>query len=88
MFEIMLLAQLTINAAAILYMGRIVRDHQDEIFEIHESYKEERKELLDRIMANNIHEFKTARQETEIKRSASGNFLLDRMAARHPNTDE
>jgi hypothetical protein len=88
MNEMMLLAQLAINVAAILYLNRMVSEYREEITEIHEAYREERKELLDRIMANNITEFKTARQETDVKRSGSGNFLLDRMTKHAPHGDE
>jgi hypothetical protein len=53
--------------------------HKDEIERIHDSYKEERQELLDRIMANNITEYKTARSEANVTRSPNSNFLKDRM---------
>jgi len=52
--------------------------HKKEIEHIHESYAEERKELLDRIMANNIHEYQAARGEYTVKKSETGNFLRDR----------
>jgi thiosulfate reductase cytochrome b subunit len=52
--------------------------HRKEIDRIHESYKEERQELLDRIMANNIHEFKSV-NGAPTKRSETGNYLKDRM---------
>jgi hypothetical protein len=66
------------------------RIHRKEIEEIHENYDEkrqklldyfaeERRELLDRIMANNITEFKTARNEANVKRSENGNFIKDQM---------
>ena len=54
------------------------RRHRKETDRIHESYKAERQELLDRIMANNIHEFKSVNGQP-IKRSETGNFLKDRM---------
>jgi hypothetical protein len=53
--------------------------HRQEIEKIHETYQEERQELLDRIMANNIHEFKSVTGSSSIKRSETGNFLKDRM---------
>lgn len=62
-------------------MSRVEAAHKKEIEQIHLSYKEERAALLDRIMANNITEFKTARQDAQIIRSESGNFLKDRMTA-------
>jgi hypothetical protein len=55
------------------------RLHKQEIERLHESYKEERQELLDRIMANNIHEFKSVNGSPG-KRSETGNYLKDRMA--------
>lgn len=68
----------------VLVLGVVVdhlkeKRHRKEIDSIHESYKKEREELLDRIMANNIHEFKGATNKTPIKRSETGNFLKDRM---------
>jgi competence protein ComGC len=54
---------------------------QKENERIHQSYQEERQELLDRIMSNNIHEFKGATGKASVKRSESGNFLMDRMTA-------
>lgn len=56
------------------------RIHKSEIEGLHESYKEERQALLDRIMANNLHEFKSASGQYPAKRSETGNFLKDRMA--------
>lgn len=53
--------------------------HRLEIDKIHETYQAERQELLDRIMANNIHEFKSATGALTTKRSETGNFLKDRM---------
>jgi hypothetical protein len=55
------------------------RKHKQEIERIHESYAEERKELLDRIMANNMQEFKTLTNAAPTKKSETGNFLKDRM---------
>lgn len=53
--------------------------HKQEIDRIHETYRAEREELLDRIMSNNVHEFKAVTQQTDVKKSSSGNFLVDRM---------
>lgn len=53
--------------------------HKKEVNHIHETYAVERQELLDRIMANNITEFKTSRQESDVRRSQTGNYLRDRM---------
>jgi hypothetical protein len=57
----------------------IEKEHKKEIDRIHESYREEREELLDRIMSNNVHEFKAVTQQADVKRSSSGNYLIDRM---------
>lgn len=65
----------------LIYIYLVDREHRKTIQKIHEDYKEERTALLDRIMANNITEFKTARQDAQVKRSGSGNFLKDRMQA-------
>lgn len=54
------------------------KSHRKELDRVHESYQEERKELLDRIMANNIHEFKSV-NGSPVKRSETGNYLKDRM---------
>lgn len=64
-----------------IYLLRVweERKHKQEIERIHESYAEERKELLDRIMANNMAEFKTMTGSIPTKRSETGNFLKDRM---------
>lgn len=62
-----------------LFDRRKDREHREEIERVHESYKIERQALLDRIMANNIHEFKGATGQLEVKKSSSGNFLVDRM---------
>lgn len=55
------------------------RLHKKEIDEVHRSYKEERAALLDRIMANNIHEYKSLSEKIPAKKSETGNFLVDRM---------
>lgn len=76
-----LMVYITIACCVTFYLiaNGMEKKHRKEIERIHESYASERKELLDRIMANNIQEFKSARAETEIKRSETGNFLKDRM---------
>jgi hypothetical protein len=53
--------------------------HKKEVKEIYQKAHDERKELLDRIMANNIHEYKAASGIAQVKKSESGNFLVDRM---------
>lgn len=53
--------------------------HKENLADVHKAYQEERKELLDRIMANNIHEFKAVNGQIPVKKSESGNFLVDRM---------
>lgn len=53
--------------------------HRQNVDKIHEDFRDERRELLDRIMANNIHEFKSMTGQVEVKKSQSGNFLVDRM---------
>lgn len=59
---------------------KLERLHRAENDRLHEIYAEERKALLDRIMANNIHEYKAASGLANVKKSESGNFLVDRMA--------
>lgn len=70
-------------------IARTEKEHKKEIDRIHESYREEREELLDRIMSNNVHEFKTATQQANIKKSPSGNYLVDQMkqTVAHKYTD-
>ena len=53
--------------------------HRIETDYLHEVYRLEREELLDRIMSNNVHEFKAATHQADVKKSTSGNFLVDRM---------
>lgn len=53
----------------------------EEIKLVREEARIEREELLDRIMSNNIQEYKVMTQQKENKRSESGNFLVDRMSA-------
>lgn len=79
MLEWVMFAQCFVNFAfyyLLLHQGKRHRQHIDKI---HEDIREERNALLDRIMANNIHEFKGATGQVEVKRSESGNFLVDRM---------
>jgi hypothetical protein len=54
--------------------------HRDELENVHKMYKAEREDLLNRIMANNIHEYQSAAGKLEVKRSETGNYLKDRMA--------
>lgn len=70
---------LTALIVLIAYCMLLHQRHEKEIHELYEKAAEERKELLDRIMANNIHEFKAATQAAQVKKSSSGNFLVDRM---------
>ena len=62
-----------------ILFNRLDKQHLKEIERIHLSYKEERQELLDRIMANNIHEYKAHNGNLNVKKSETGNFLVDRM---------
>lgn len=66
------------HRAEIMRMNDVCRE---EINEVLESARAEREELLDRIMANNIQEFKSASGQIPVKRSESGNYLVDRMQA-------
>lgn len=60
-------------------LGSIILLLMAHSFYVSYLHKKERNSLLDRIMANNIHEFKASQQEQNIKRSESGNYLLDSM---------
>lgn len=57
----------------------LVQLHKRELTSIIEESREEREKLLDRIMANNITEYKTARNEANVNRSPNSNFLKDQM---------
>ena len=72
----------TLSYGVIYYLFLLTeKRHRREVEGLHEAYKDERQQLLDRIMANNIQEFKTANGLANVKKSESGNFLLDRMNA-------
>lgn len=55
------------------------RQHKQDMDELNAMFHEEREKLLDRIMANNIHEYKAASGVQNVQRSDTGNFLKDRM---------
>jgi len=73
------LAMFGLSFWQMLEYKKLERLHRAENNRLHEIYSEERKALLDRIMANNIHEFKAATQAAPVKKSESGNFIVDRM---------
>jgi hypothetical protein len=71
-----------ISIPSVIYLAFIFRmhfEHKREIAVLYKETHEERNALLDRIMANNIHEYKAASGQSNVKRSESGNFLKDRM---------
>lgn len=63
------------------YLLQCAQDRKNvkEIQRIHDEYRKERQELLDRIMSNNIAEFKSMSGAIPTKKSENGNFLVDRM---------
>lgn len=70
-----------ISIPTVIYMAFMLWMHLENKKELQRVYKEwheERQSLLDRIMANNIHEYKSV-TGSPVKRSPSGNFLKDRM---------
>jgi uncharacterized hydantoinase/oxoprolinase family protein len=74
--DIILISVNILLIGTIVFMGE---RHSDDLADLYEVHQEEREKLLDRIMANNIQEYKTANGLNDIKRSNSGNYLVDRM---------
>lgn len=75
----MVTVNLIINLILFVFIIMMNQKHNDDIREIHKEQAEERAKLLDRIMSNNIQEYKAATGQKDVKRSKSGNFLVDRM---------
>lgn len=75
----MVLSFIGIVLTMYILLYRLEKGYRKEIQEIREAYYEREKELLDRIMANNIHEFKSLTGQIPTKKSENGNFLVDRM---------
>lgn len=63
----------------ILVLFIMAEKHNRDLKKAYEKAQEERKELLDRIMSNNIQEFKAVNGNADIKRSENGNYIVDRM---------
>lgn len=78
----MLSLQFAFNILLVAAIIVLADRHKRDTAKIHKEASEERQALLDRIMSNNIHEFKAASGQTFTKRSESGNFLIDRMTAK------
>lgn len=75
----MLTFQFAFNVLLVTAIIVLSDRHKRDIARIHKETAEERQILLDRIMSNNIHEYKGAAGEKPVIRSESGNFYRDKM---------
>lgn len=73
------LLQFIINSLCVSAIILLYERQRRQIREIYKDIAEEREELLDRIMANNIHEYKSASGQSPTIRSENNNYLVDRM---------
>jgi hypothetical protein len=76
MMDVLLIALNILLIGTIVFIGE---RHKEDMYDIYMEHQSEREKLLDRIMSNNIHEYKAADGLKDVKRSESGNFLVDRM---------
>lgn len=75
----MLTLQFAFNILLVTAIIALSDRHKRDLSKIYKEAQEERQVLLDRIMSNNIHEYKGAAGEKPVIRSESGNFYRDKM---------
>lgn len=71
--------QFAVNIMMVSIIILLTEKHKKDLQNVYREHAEEREALLDRIMSNNIHEFKATNGQSPVKRSPSGNYLMDRM---------
>lgn len=84
----MLTLQFAFNILLVTAIIVLSDKHKRDIEKVYQETHEERQKLLDRIMANNIQEYKAANGQLEVKRSATGNYLADRMLRKSSRFDD